>query len=334
MSTIAIFSASNQEMRAYLDSRLQDIDWYEKEIQEYDPSEIIDRASIEIVSSFTDSEWTSDTIALFPNLRAIATQSTGYDHIDIEYCKKQGIAVYNVPAYGAITVAEYTWALLLALARRIPEGEQAVQADGNFSRRGSKELQGFDLAGKSIAVIGVGKIGHNVIHRANAFGMKIFAYDLYPDRALEDEYHLTWASSVAEAVRSSDIITIHLPYNKHTHHLINQEIFQAMNPQSIFINTSRGEVVDSFALKEALDKGILAQVALDVLEDEYALESGEPGKMATLNQELIADPRVLVTPHNAFNTKEALERIYQATVESIQSLLDKQAKEDDVRRVV
>ncbi|HEY4501292.1 MAG TPA: NAD(P)-dependent oxidoreductase [Candidatus Paceibacterota bacterium] len=279
----------------------------------------------EVLCSFIESKIGEDEMKRFQALKLIATRSTGYDHIDIAAAKARGVAVANVPFYGEHTVAEFAFALLLALSRRIIDADESVR-DGTFSPTG---LRGFDLSGKTIGVVGCGHIGAHVIRMANGFGMKVLGFDVNRNDDLAHTLNFTYAT-LPELLATSDIVTLHVPYNAHTHHLINRENIGTFKKGSYLINTSRGAVVETDALVEALKSGILAGAALDVLEEEgelndeaMLLTSPHPNesaiKIALENHYLIQHPRVIVTPHLAFNTQEAVERILNTTIENIKN---------------
>ncbi|MBI5405755.1 hydroxyacid dehydrogenase [Candidatus Kaiserbacteria bacterium] len=259
----------------------------------------------------------------FPALKLIATRSTGFDHVDLAEAKKRSIAVATVPFYGENTVAEFAFALLLALSRRIIDADERVR-EGTFSPAG---LRGFDLAGKTLGVVGCGHIGMHAIKMANGFGMKVLGFEVHPDEARTKEFNFTYAG-LPDLLATSDIVTLHVPYNEHTYHLINKENIAGMKKGAYLINTSRGAVVETDALVEALKSGILAGAALDVLEEEGELNeeaalltaphpNADVIKTALENHYLIDHPRVIVTPHLAFNTTEAIERILNTTIENI-----------------
>jgi D-lactate dehydrogenase len=262
-------------------------------------------------------------MARFPSLKLIATRSTGYDHIDLAAAKARGISVANVPFYGENTVAEFAFALILSLSRRIPEAREHTTR-GSFSPTG---LRGFDLAGKTLGVVGVGHIGAHMIRMAQGFDMKVVGFDPYPNAELAHTLNFTYAS-LTDLLAASDVITLHVPYNEHTHHLINKGNISAVKKGAYLINTARGAVVETEALVEALRSGTLAGAGLDVLEEEgdmademKLLTSPHPKeeelKIALENHYLITHPRVIVTPHCAFNTAEAVRRILDTTISNI-----------------
>lgn len=280
---------------------------------------------VEAVGVFVNSRLDAEILDRLPNLKLIVTLSTGYDHIDIAECKKRGITVCNVPAYGENTVAEFTFALILALSRKLYPAVKRVKEQGLFS---TDNLRGFDLLDKTLGVVGTGRIGARVVKIASGFGMKIAAYDPYPNEPLKKEFNLEYLS-LDDLLKQSDIVSIHVPYSEKTHHLINAENLELIKPGALLINTARGAVVDTQSLIRALHSGKIAGAGLDVLEEEGAiidelnLLSGHPGeeklKAVLADHELMRMDNVLVTPHNAFNTQEALKRIMLASAENIES---------------
>ncbi|MFA6408150.1 MAG: NAD(P)-dependent oxidoreductase [Candidatus Paceibacterota bacterium] len=278
----------------------------------------------EALCVFIDSTIGETELSRFPAVKLIATRSTGFDHIDMAAAKARNITVVTVPFYGENTVAEFAFALLLSLSRRIPEAEAHVKA-GGFSPTG---LRGFDLAGKTLGVIGCGHIGMHVIRMANGFGMRIIGFETHPDEERARANNFSFVS-LDELLAQSDIITLHVPYSPHTHHLINKENIGTIKKGAYLINTSRGAVVETDALVEALQNGTLAGAGLDVLEEEgdlademSLLASAHPNeaelRVTLENHYLIEHPRVIVTPHIAFNTAEAVTRILDTTIENIQ----------------
>lgn len=259
-----------------------------------------------------------------PKLKYITTMSTGYDHIDLEACKKRNIQVSNVPAYGEVSVAEHTFALILAVSRRIVESYTRVK-NGYFSPEG---LTGFDLHGKTLGVVGVGAIGCNVIKIAKGFGMNVIGYKRSPDPDLEKEYGFK-IHDLETVLQQSDIISLHLPYNQETHHLIDDEKFYMMKKGAVIINTARGAIIDTKAMLGALERGDLRGAGLDVCEGEPVLHEERQLLSKEFNNEelmyvmeehmLLHNPNVVITPHNAFNSHEANEIILATTAKNITS---------------
>lgn len=281
-------------------------------------------AEAEIISIFIRSRINEETLAMLPKLRHVATRSTGFDHIDLEACTRRGISVSNVPHYGENTVAEHTFGLILTLSRKIHQAYQRTVA-GNFALDG---LQGFDLKGKTLGVVGVGNIGLHVIRIARGFGMEVLGYDLREQPMLAEVLGFRYVS-LDELMSQSDVITLHSPDTASTHHLINRERLSQVKRGALLINTARGGVVDTDALLWALDEGILGGAGLDVIEGEELLGEelrvlNTPGLPETLRSvvlgyALLHRPNVVFTPHIAFDSKEALERILQTTVENIEA---------------
>ncbi len=282
-----------------------------------------DRA--DVLSIFVNSRVGKAELDRFPNLKLIATRSTGFDHIDMGEAKRRGITVSSVPSYGVNTVAEFAFALILALSRRVCEADRQVEA-GSFSQAG---FTGFDLAGKTLGIVGCGNIGVHAVKIANGFGMKSIVYDVRRRDELAREQGFAYVD-LPELLGKADIITLHVPYNPHTHHLINKENISQIKKGAYLINTARGAVVETAALMEALRSGILAGAGLDVLEDESdtaneagLLEEEKPSeeklKIVLTNEYLINHPRVIVTPHIAFDTTEAIERILDTTADNIRA---------------
>ncbi len=279
------------------------------------------------ISIFIYSKITREVIDKLPNLKMIVTRSAGYDHIDIEYANEKGIIVSNVPGYGDNTVAEYTFALILALARKIkPMIERTSK--GIFSREG---LTGIDLMGKTIGILGTGRIGSHVVKIASGFGMKILAYDRTRREELIQKYGVEYVG-LEDLLMHSDIITIHLPYNKSTHYLINKFNIKLTKLDAMLINTSRGSIVELEAIVEALKEGRLAGgVALDTVEFEEVIPEEEElkrGDISALKIKKTIDKyfvlqseNVIISPHIAYNTKDALHRILDTTVENLFSCL-------------
>jgi len=282
------------------------------------------KSEADTLTVFVKSEVGAKEMDLMPNLKFIATRSTGFDHIDLKEASKRGIVVSNVPTYGENTVAELAFALLLSLSRNIYESYRRVREDGSFSQVG---LRGFDLKGKTMGIVGAGHIGRFAIKMAVGFGMNVIAFDLNKDEEFAKEVGFRYVE-MEELFRESDVISLHVPYNKHTHHLINMETLPNLKKGVVVINTSRGAVIETDAIVEGLKDGIIAGAGLDVLEEEgpmfdhlVALGDSHPSaetlKILLSNHYLVEHPNVIITPHNAFNTTEALERILVTTVENI-----------------
>jgi len=283
----------------------------------------------EILSIFISSELNKEILDKLPNLKFIATRSTGFDHIDINYCKSKNILVSNVPEYGTKTVAEWTIGLMLALMRKIYYAIDQIKEIESFDL---SNLRGEELDGKTLGVIGAGRIGKQVIRLAKVFGMNILAYDIYPDEKFAEEYGVKYVS-LEELLQNSDVITIHTTLNPSTYHLINKNNINLIKRGAYLINTARGGIVETSALIYALKEGILKGAALDVLEEENEIKEEleilvskeakeEEIKTIWANHILMKMPNVLITPHNAFNSKESIERILNTAIENIKSFIE------------
>lgn len=304
-----------------------------------------------IVSPFLYPRMTVKFFAEHPLLKFIAARRGGSERIDLGECKSRGIAVSYVPRYGENTVAEHAFALILALSRRLMESIAAGR-ERNFSY---ESMLGFDLKGKTLGVVGAGRIGLHTMRIARAFGMRALAYDPRPQ--------LTWSEILdfeyvpfEQLLGESHIVSLHLPLTEETHHLIDAKALSRCRPGALIINTSRGGVIDTNALLDALNSGHLAGAGLDVLEEESVLRhettkiigaqivdklksitaggstdsgnsnSDNPGRLQEIDclmrhKALLALPNVIVTPHTGFNSVEASARIRRTTVDNIRAYL-------------
>ncbi len=243
-----------------------------------------------------------------PNLKLLVTRSVGVDHIDLAEAARRGIPVCHVPDYGAHMIAEHAFGLLLAVARNIVRGHRRYVDEHLFSDHG---LAGVELMGKTLGVIGTGRIGRHAIRIGRGFGMDVLAHDLFPNEALAREMGFSYASLPA-LLAESDVVTLHVNLNEGTRHLINQASLALMKPQAILINTSRGEVVDTGALIAALRTGRLAGAGLDVLERERETYHDFNGLNA------------VVTPHLGWYTGGAIDRILEISLATIASFMEGQ----------
>lgn len=282
-------------------------------------------AEADILSPFVNSKLDAETLKLLPKVKFIATRSTGYDHIDLATCAARGIVVSNVPNYGDATVAEHTFALLLGVARHLVEAVDRTR-HGHFSQSG---LRGFELRGKTLGVIGTGRIGRRVIEIANGFGMKVVAFDTRPNpdhaRRLGFLYR-----ELDEVLAQADVITLHVPLTPGTIGMLSDRQFAIMKPGVILINTARGNIIDIPALVRALSDGQVQAVGLDVLpqeplirEEAMIFRSRAPAeydlKALVANHVLLRFPNVVVTPHIAYNTENAVRRIIDITLDNIRA---------------
>jgi D-lactate dehydrogenase len=220
----------------------------------------------EAVAVFIYSQVTEGVLKKLQNVKLVATMSTGFDHVNLEACKKKNIVACNVPAYGDNTVAEHAMALLLAIARKLVPSIERTRK-GDFSLEG---LRGFDLKGKTLGIVGTGRIGRNVAHFAESFGMKVVAFDKFPNEALAKECGFAYVS-FDDLLAQSDVISMHLPENPETHHIINMNNVGKIKKGCVLINTARGGLIETEAILYGLKQGIFAGCGLDVLEEEATI---------------------------------------------------------------
>lgn len=289
-----------------------------------------DLSECEVISIFVNSRLDGKCMEAMPGLKCIATRSTGFDHIDMKLARERGIVICTVPTYGENTVAEHTFALILSLSRNLRKAYlRTVQ--NNFSLDG---LMGFDLKGKTLGVIGTGHIGLHVIRMAVGFGMKVVAYDVKQQHFLSEVLGFEYVS-FEELLSRSDIVSLHAPYLPSTRHLINRQNIGLIKRGAVLVNTSRGGLIETDALVEALDRKILSGAGLDVLEEEEyvleekrLLEGAETAEhwrrlqTALKNNVLLHRENVIYTPHMAFYSYEAVQRILNTTIDNIRAFTE------------
>ena len=290
----------------------------------FDDSHLAAAAGAECLSVFIYSKVSAERLEKLPALKMIATRSTGFDHIDLDACRRRGIAVANVPTYGENTVAEHTFALILMLSRKVHQSYMQMRA-GHLDLAA---LTGFDLQGKTIGVFGAGRIGLHVIRIARGFGMRVLASDVHRDPFLAELLAFQYADA-ERILQDSDIVTLHCPLNAATHHLLGRAQFAKMKRGALLINTARGGLVDTDALLESLDSGQIGGAGLDVVEGEELIKEERQLLSETDNTEklraalrtrlLLERENVVFTPHNAFNSREALLRILDTTVANLEA---------------
>lgn len=323
---------------AFYDTRPYDMLWFDPLLKENDlePQYIQNRLSCETVSYAHEA----DAICIFVNdvcdkdvidrladmgIKLILLRCAGYNNVDLKAAAKKGIKVYRVPAYSPAAVAEYAVALLLSLNRKITKA-YARTRDFNFNIDG---LIGFDMRGKTAGIIGTGKIGQMAIEILKGFGMKVIAYDLYPNPDLDVEY-----VDLPHLYAQADIISLHCPLTPETKYIIDRGAIKRMKKNVIIINTSRGELIETHSLIDGINDGIIGGVGLDVYEDEdvYFFEDWSDKIVRDRDlARLITFPNVIVTSHQAFLTTEALHQIAQTTIDNVHSF---QKGEDTPNEVV
>ncbi|MBP9669175.1 MAG: hydroxyacid dehydrogenase [Candidatus Pacebacteria bacterium] len=286
-------------------------------------------ADTEALCVFIASKVPEVVMAQLPQLKLIAARSMGYDHIDAKAARARGITVVSVPSYGVRTVAEFTFALILALSRKVYDAYDRLRSEGTTD---VKDFEGFDLAGQTIGIVGTGNIGRNVGRIAKGFGMHVMLYDPHHNHAFAQEVGAHYVE-LEELVMNSGIVSLHVPYLPATHHLVNEALLTKFKPGAYLINTARGGIVDTKALVLALKEGRLGGAGLDVVEgerdllDETSLLTSENHDVNQFQalvaaHELLHMPNVILTPHIAFNTKNAKREIVDVTVCNVKDFLD------------
>ncbi len=252
-------------------------------------------------------------------VKLIALRCAGYNNVEISHLPS-GLGVVRVPAYSPYAVAEHTAGLLLALDRKVYKSYQRTKKY-NFSLDG---LLGFDIHGKTVGVIGTGKIGKVFINIMNGFGANVIAYDVYQDKKAEEELNFKY-TTLDEIYKNADIISLHCPLTKENHNMINKDSIAKMKKGVILLNTSRGKLINAKDLVDCLEKGMIGGVGLDVFEDEEEYFLNDMSNSYIRDAELsilLSMPNVVITAHQAFFTKEALEKIVSTTLSNIKEYID------------
>ncbi len=291
-----------------------------------DTSKIGDNiADAGIISVFTTSHISEEILEKFPDIKLIALRSVGFNHVDLEYCKKRGITVENSPNYGNKSVAEFAFALMLSVCRKLLPAEN----DYRNTVINPNNLIGRELGGKTAGVVGAGAIGAAFVRLAYGFDMKILCYDLKPNQELVKKFNVKYVD-FETLLKSSDFISLHTPLTKNNFHLFDEKAFKIMKKSAVLVNTARGELVDSEAMFRALASGEIAGAGLDVLESEDTINdlnlviginrlSNNELRNTIINSRLFQLPNVIVTPHIAYNTYEAIDRILNTTIGNIRA---------------
>lgn len=326
---VAVFSTKTFD-RAFLDDANRA---FGHALSYFEPRLVLETAGLAqeypAVCVFVNDRLTSDVLEQLHagGTRAVALRCAGFNNVDVQAAHNLGIKVVRVPAYSPYAVAEHTVALMLALNRKIHRAYNRVR-EGNFSLDG---LLGFDLHGRTVGVVGTGQIGETVTRALSGFGCHFLGYDVRPNPACEA---LGMRYVVLDALLAeSDIVTLHCPLTPETHYLINRESIRIMKRGAMLINTSRGAVIDTKAVIDALKDGSIGSLGLDVYEEEeqYFFED--------LSQRMIADdvlarlltfPNVIVTGHQGFFTREALESIARTTLQNLRDLESSGASANEV----
>ncbi|MGI6108829.1 MAG: 2-hydroxyacid dehydrogenase [Eubacteriaceae bacterium] len=308
---------------AFYDTRPYDMLWFDPLLKEEDiePQYIENRLSCETVGYAHEA----DAICMFVNdtankevvdklaemgIHLILLRCAGFNNVDLKECAKKDIVVMRVPAYSPSSVAEYAAALLLSVNRKIPKAYMRTR-DFNFNIDG---LIGWDMEGKTAGIIGTGKIGQKAIGILRGFGMNVIAYDPYPNDSLDVEY-----VDLPEMYARADVISLHCPLTPQTKYVIDRGAIKRMKKNVVIINTSRGELIETQALIDGINDGIIGGVGLDVYEGEkdYFYENWSDKIMKDRDlARLLTFPNVIVTSHMAYLTSDALKQIAEVTIEN------------------
>lgn len=311
---IAVFDAKNYDRHA-LEAANQS---HHHQLQFFEPRLNLDTVGlvqdVDAVCPFVNDRLDAAVVAKLAaaGVKLVTLRCAGYNGVDLAACRRHGIAVTRVPAYSPHAVAEHAFALLLAVVRRIHKSYTRVR-EMDFSLDG---LVGFDLHGKTMGVLGAGRIGQATMSIARGFGMRVLAYDLYPNAELAASLGCEFVS-LEEVWRQADVISLHLPLTAESRHVVNRETLARMKPGAVLINTSRGGLIDTAALLEALKAGRMSGVGLDVYEMEEGVffeNLSESGLQDDQLARLLTFPNVLVTSHQGFLTREALMNIADTTL--------------------
>lgn len=293
-----------------------DIEWRFHEFR-LSPETVFAAQGARAVCVFVNDRVDRETIAGLAEIgvRHIALRCAGYNNVDVPAAREFGIPVTRVPNYSPYAVAEHTIALILALNRKIHRAYNRVR-EMNFSLQG---LVGFDLHGKTAGIIGTGRIGRIVAEILRGFGMRVVAFDPFPSEVWAAAHGVEYLDPI-ELSRASDIISVHVPLTPETKYIVRRETIEQMKPGVILVNVSRGGLIDTGAVIEGLKSGVLGGVALDVYEEEEGVFFEDLSGQIMQDDELarlLTFPNVLITSHQAFLTREALDDISAATVENL-----------------
>ena len=280
----------------------------------------------EVVCSFVNDKLDAQSLDQLAavGIRLLALRSAGFNHVDLVAASRLGLRVVRVPAYSPYAVAEHAVALVLSLNRKLHRAYARVR-EWNFSLEG---LVGFDLHGKTVGLVGTGRIGQVAARIFRGFGCTVLAFDERPGVSLGIEY-----VPLDELYRRADIVSLHVPLTPSTHHLVNAAALASMKRGGMLINTSRGALIDSRALIDALKSGHLAAAGLDVYEEEEGIFFQDLSNRVLEDDvlaRLLTFPNVLITSHQAFLTREALANIAQVTLENVTMFRDGAALVNEV----
>ena len=274
-------------------------------------AELIARIGDHEVVVNSDARLPAEVIDACPNLKMISVWATGHDNFDLAAARRRGITVCNVPGYSRYSVAEHAWAMVLYLARKLGEGDSHVRRQGfDWSA-----IQGVELNGKTVGILGTGAIGANSVAIAHGFGCRVLAHTLHPSEERARQLGVTYVP-LAELFSASHVILPHIPLTSATHHLINADAFALMQQKPIIVNTARGNIIEPDALVDALRRGQIAGIGLEVLWVE------PPDWQSPLLRTLMGFPNVIFSPHCAGMTGEAMAELTSVCIDNIEAYVN------------
>jgi D-lactate dehydrogenase len=285
------------------------------------------------ISIFTSDDASAEVLNKLSKIgiNYIAIRASGYDNIDLNAAERLGIKVANVPKYSPNAIAEHAVALMLFLNRKISIADKLVH-QYNFK---IDRLIGFDMSNKTVGIIGTGNIGSVVSRILSGFGCNLIGFDIKKNKYLENQFNLKY-TSLENIYKESDIISIHIPLNKETKYIINEDSLSLMKKEAMIINTSRGAIVNTKDLIKYLQKGEIGYYGADVYENEKDIFfqdlSSKKIKDSLLNK-LLSFENVLITPHQAFATTEALEKIAEINISNLQCWDKNQHCENEINEI-
>ena len=326
---IAFFDAKSYDIATFNEKNKQygfEIKYYKSHLNK--DNAILSKGA-DVVCIFVNAEANAEVIDMLVEngVKLIALRCAGYNNVDLKAAKGR-IKVVHVPAYSPHSIAEHTVALMLTLNRKIHKAYSRTR-EGNFALEG---LMGFEMNGKTAGIIGTGKIGKIVIQILKSMGMKILAYDAYPDHEFAKSIGIKY-TTLNDLYNHSDIISLHCPLTKETEYLINYDSIEKMKDGVMIINTGRGKLINTKALIDGLKKKKIGYAGLDVYEEEsdyfyedysnIVIDDDILARLLTFNN-------VIVTSHQAFFTREALDEIARITLQNIQDFLDGKPLENEI----
>jgi D-lactate dehydrogenase len=298
--------------------------------QSLDPQSASDAKEFSAISLFTSDNALADVLDILNviGIRYITLRSVGHDHVDLHMAKKLGIKVSNVPAYSPYSIAEHAVTLLLAINRKLVQGQKLIEHQ-NFCL---DSLIGFDLHSKTIGIVGTGKIGAAYARIMNGFGCKLLGHDIVHDRELIAQTGIMY-TTLEDLCKNSDVVSLHCPLTSDTNQLFNRDVFSKMKKGIILVNTARGGIVNTIDLIEAIENGTIAAAGLDVYENEKSLffiNHFDKPIQDSIFEKLRSFPNVLITGHQAFLTKEAITCIAETTIDNLMEYKDKGVSKNDL----